>query len=385
MSVPTHPGSRKAPEVDAARAPASGQAAASSRKGSVSVIIPAYGNGLHLERCLESLLGRGPIPFTVHVVDDGSPEPIELPGSWPGVRCHRRERNCGPVSAVQYALTQTADDWIVLLNSDVRVGPESLRRLLEVLREYPEYDVAVPKLLRSQQQRVIDSAGDAVLMGGGSYRVGAGERDLGQYDGLRRVPTAASTLCATRRSLLEELGGLDQDFIGFLEDVDLALRARLRGYRCVYVPSAEAFHEGGASFGHWKESDILRLITRNQIWVVAKNFPVAVLWRALPRILVFQTLWLGLMLSRGFLGAYLRGVGQALLGLPRMLRKRREIQAGRKIPAQEFLRLLVQAEREIAAWQRRLARRQRSTLLRWYFGLFGEPSSASSAEADADR
>ena len=178
------------------------------------------------------------------------------------------------------------------------------------------------------------------------------------------------SLGAYRRTVLEDVGGFDEDFFGYLEDLDLSLRAQLRGYRGLYVPSAVVYHQGGATFEARGKKEIFRLITRNQIWVVAKNYPAAVLLRTLPRIIVFQVLWMGLMLSRGLLSTCLRGFWEAFRGLPRMLRKRRHIQRSRSITPREFWEMLKYSEQEIAAWQQRLEPAERSLLLRIYFGLF---------------
>jgi hypothetical protein len=265
---------------------------------------------------------------------------------------------------------------VITLNSDVQVAPGSLEQMVETLRAQPDCGFSVPKLLFPVNPAKVDSAGDAVLLGGGAYRIGAGEIDLGQYDSVRSVLCAAGTACAYRRSLLQELGGFDEDFFGFLEDVDLSLRAQLRGRRCLYVPGAVVVHQGGATFRARGSKEVLRLITRNQIWVVVKNYPGMALWRALPRILLFQFLWMVMMLARGFALTYMRGLLGALWGLPRMLRKRRQVQHRREITAGEFWGLLRQSEQEIAAWQKRLPQADRSLLLRVYFGLCGWPRSA---------
>lgn len=340
----------------------------------VSVIIPVYGNGFYLGRCLESLGAVKGLEFSVLLVDDGSPEAVADHLSWPSIRCHRLGENRGPAHAVNRGLEETASDWVVVLNSDVELPPQSLNHLVEALAERPDYHFAAAKLLHPKEPPTIDSVGDGMLIGGGGYRIGHEELEQGQYGSARSVLSAAGTASLYRRSLLNELGGFDEDFFGFLEDLDLSLRAQLRGYRCLYVPSAVVYHHGGVTFRNRGEKEIYRLITRNQIWIVAKNYPATVLLRALPRLLVFQPLWAALMVSRGLLVPYLRGLGEGLLGLPRMLGKRRQIQRSRTISPRRFWELLKESEQEIAAWQLRLAPPERSLLLQLYFALFGWPA-----------
>lgn len=307
-------------------------------------------------------------------MDDGSPQPIRGFEGNGTIRIYRSEKNCGPSHALNRGLEKSDGDWVILLNSDVKVQPDSLEKLVRALEENGEYAFAVAKQIKPVEPPVVDCRGDALLIGGGGYRIGHGEPDGEEPLEVREVLGAAGTAAVYRRSVLHELGGFDEDFFGFLEDLDLSLRAQLMGHRCLYVPASVVYHEGGVSFRALGEREIFRLITRNQIWMVVKNYPGAALLRALPRLLVFQMLWLALMVRRGYLGSYARGVVQALRGLPRMLRKRAELQRRRRISPRRFWGLLQLSESEIADWQRRLPKPQRSLLLRVYFGLFGWPT-----------
>lgn len=340
-----------------------------------SVIIPVFGDGLHLTTCVESLLSSRGRHFEIVLIDDGSPEPIRDFTGRDGIRCYRSEKNHGPSHALNRGLEKTEGRWVILLNSDVRVLPDSLEKLVQTLEKHPGYDFAVSKLLKPLDPPLVDCRGDGILIGGGGYRIGHGELDGVESDKARAVLGAAGTASVYRRSVLEELGGFDEDFFGFLEDLDLSLRAQLRGHACLYVPASVVHHEGGVSFRALGDREIFRLITRNQIWVVVKSYPGAVWLRALPRLLVFQALWMGLMIWRGFFGAYLRGLYEAVRGLPKMLRKRSSIQSSRRITARRFWELLQLSEAQIADWQRRQPRPQGSLLLRVYFGLFGWPNA----------
>ena len=338
--------------------------------GSISVIIPVFGDVYYIEQCLESLPAESGRKLQVLLVDDGSPRPLAEKLDLPGIRWHRLETNHGPAHAINRGLDETAGCWVVVLNSDVQVHPGSLTRLIEALEERPEYDFAVARVLQDKEPFAVDSIGDGMLLGGGAYRIGHGEVGGKVISLPRPILSATTTASAYRRAVLEDVGGFDEDFFGFMEDLDLSLRARLRGYRGLYVPSAVVYHQGSATFEARGKKEIFRLITRNQIWVVAKNYPATVFLRALPRIIVFQVLWMGLMLSRGLLKACLRGFWEAFRGMPRMLRKRRHIQRSRSITPREFWEMLKYSEQEIAAWQQRLEPAERSLLLRIYFGLF---------------
>ncbi len=342
-----------------------------------SVIIPVFGDGHHLTTCVESLLSTRGRHFEIVLIDDGSPEPIRDFTGRDGIRCYRSEKNHGPSHALNRGLEETEGRWVILLNSDVRVLPDSLETLVQALEKHGDFDFAVSKLLKPTEPELVDCRGDGILIGGGGYRIGHGEPDGAEPGEVRAVLGAAGTASVYRRSVLEELGDFDEDFFGFLEDLDLSLRAQLRGHACLYVPTSVVYHEGGVSFRALGDREIFRLITRNQIWVVVKNYPAATLLRALPRLVVFQVLWMALMVWRGYFSSYLRGIYEALRGLPRMLRKRAEIQNQRRISPRRFWELLQLSEAQIADWQRRQPKRRGSLLLRVYFGLFGWPQSTT--------
>jgi GT2 family glycosyltransferase len=172
---------------------------------------------------------------------------------------------------------------------------------------------------------------------------------------------------------MEQIGGLDDDFFAYLDDVDLALRARLAGFQVLSVPQARALHIGSATLGEAQHPKVIEWITRNQTLVVVKNYPARLFLRMLPRIAVFHTLWFLRTVSQGNFLALLRGIFSALGLLPRALQKRRRIQNRRKLSPRQLLELLRKSEAQIAAWQQSLAPERRSKLLSLYFAIFGPP------------
>jgi GT2 family glycosyltransferase len=173
--------------------------------------------------------------------------------------------------------------------------------------------------------------------------------------------------------VLEEIQGLDEDFFAYLDDVDLALRCHLLGYKGLYVPSAVACHIGSATLGEHLHPKIVELLTRNQISLIVKNYPLWVLLRLFPRILAFEVLWFSFAVRKGGLTPCLRGIGGAIRLFPRMLQKRSQTVARRRITCAEFLTLLRASEGQIYAWHKARPPASRSMLLNTYFGLFGAP------------
>jgi GT2 family glycosyltransferase len=166
--------------------------------------------------------------------------------------------------------------------------------------------------------------------------------DEGQYDGDEYIWGGCGGAVAYRRAMLEDIGLLDEELFMYCEDVDLNWRAQLAGYRCVFAPGAVVYHHLSATGG----GEIASFFTgRNTLWVLAKNYPGELLrrhWRAVVRAQL-QVAWEALKAWQGSAArARLRGQLAGLLGLPRWLRKRRAVQAARRVPLDVIESLLSQ-------------------------------------------
>ena len=185
-------------------------------------------------------------------------------------------------------------------------------------------------MLRFDHRDVIDAAGDGMRWSSAAFNRGAGEPDHGQFDRPEPVFSACAGAALYRRAAFDDVGLFDEDFFAYLEDIDWSLRAQLRGYVSQYEPAAVAYHMRGATTGGARHRYRV-LQRRNQIWLVAKNYPLGALVRRLPGILLLN---LGLALQdarEGALGSTLRGWWAALRGLPGVLAKRRAVQQGRRV------------------------------------------------------
>jgi GT2 family glycosyltransferase len=183
---------------------------------------------------------------------------------------------------------------------------------------------------------VIDGAGDVFTWAATGGRRGHGERDVGQYDQPRAIFGACGGAALYRRSALERVGEFDEDFFAFYEDVDWNLRAQLCGLGCRYVPSAVAYHMGSATIGKGL-SDFTRYhLWRNTLWIVAKDIPRGALLRHAPQLVIGQLVNLAVAIRDAKLGLWLRVWRDGLRGLPRMLRKRRDVQARRTVELREL-------------------------------------------------
>jgi N-acetylglucosaminyl-diphospho-decaprenol L-rhamnosyltransferase len=131
--------------------------------------------------------------------------------------------------------------------------------------------------------------------------------------------------------MLDEVGLFDESFFAYYEDVDLAWRARLMGWRCLYVPTARVFHVHSATGGQGP-SFKQYLLTRNKLWTILKNYPAPGLWFNLPLVLFYDLAADLHRLIRERDTSSIRGRLAALARLPAVLHQRRVIQRQRRLP-----------------------------------------------------
>jgi GT2 family glycosyltransferase len=203
--------------------------------------------------------------------------------------------------------------------------------MLAALEADPGLGGVQPRILQLEQgeDKEVDSArlysaGQALTPDGRGFELGAGEAQVDLYLRPREVFGVCGAACLLRRQLLDELGGYDERYFSFYEDVDLNVRGRIAGWSFAYVPEAVAWHLGNAFWmaeaprpSAWNA----RLVARNRIATQAKFMPL----RALPRILAVEAGALARATRQRRFRATLRGKLEGLRLLPTMLRERRQL------------------------------------------------------------
>ncbi|MGZ4355434.1 MAG: glycosyltransferase family 2 protein [Gaiellaceae bacterium] len=321
----------------------------------VNVVIPSRGALALLAQTLASLSRQSYRSFDITVVDDASsPQlPSDLSVGRARVSVVRLEISRGIGSAINAGIAATSAELVALLNNDVELEPRWLEVLVEALDRHPEAGSVAGKLLMFHDRSRLDGAGDIVHRSGAPLRRGYGEADNGQYDRPEWVFSASAAAAVYRRGALNDVGPFDSDFYAYLEDVDWGFRAQLLGYRCLYVPSAVAYHVGSATTTADTSSTKLfeALLRRNSVTLVVKNFPARTLLRSVPSIAAFHGRWLLRSARAGSLRSHGNAYRCALSDLPRTLQKRREIQRRRRVPPSYIESLLTRPQ-----WRRAIRR-----------------------------
>ena len=302
----------------------------------LSVVIPNWNGVKFLGACLDALRTQTYANIEILVVDnastDGSQELVSA--AYPEIRLLELRANRGFTGACNAGIEAANGEFIALLNNDTEVDRAWADELVKAFGEHPEVGIVASKMLLFDQRDRFHTAGDYFTIDGRAGNRGAWEIDRGQFDCAEYVFSACGGAAAYRRSMLQQIGTLDDDFFFLLEDADLAWRAQLAGFKTWYAPSAIVYHHlsatGGGALASYHDG-------RNGIWLIVKNIPDALLRHYAGLILCGQlTLaWEALKSWRGREArARLRGMLAGMLSIRGAIRKRRHIQASKRVSDQ---------------------------------------------------
>lgn len=328
----------------------------------MSVVVINWNRRQLLSACLESLARQSGVAFEVVVVDngstDGSPEMLEREWGPDGrlrLKVIRNAANRGFCAAANQGMAASGGELVALLNNDAEAEPGWLAALAAAFEGRPEVGMAASKILVHEDPRRIDKAGHLMYPDGQNRGRGSGEIDQGQYDRLEEVLWPDGCAAMYRRAMLDQIGGFDEDLFAYGDDAELGLRARIAGWRCLYVPHAVVRHHRGVSLG-LASLRRLMLIERNRVLLAVKLFPCSLLWMNPLHFLarLAAGAWAGVR-GRGELRRFPGAAGKmrAALGLlwgdlaalpliPRMLAKRRAMARLRKLTPGQVRRLILE-------------------------------------------
>ena len=328
----------------------------------VTVVIPNWNGTRFLKLCLSSLRHQSFKDFKTIVVDNGSEDGSLdfVAENHPEVRTISLGENRGFAAAVNAGIEASATEFVALLNNDTEQDPGWLEALVRAANARPECALFASRLVDFHDRGVLDGAGDAMRLSGLPYRLGHGERDNGQFDTPCYIFGACAAAALYRKSLFEEVGLFDEDFVSYCEDGDLSFRAQLAGHRCFYVPDAVVYHMGSASTGGKRSPTATRLGTRNSLSLLVKDLPLSTVPHILPFFVLGQLARLLTAAATGSLRAHLEGLVGAWRHLPLMLEKRAEIQKRKQLSDADVRKLLRKSSLAAAA---SIARRLRDRML----------------------
>jgi GT2 family glycosyltransferase len=286
------------------------------------VVIVAYESGAFLQPCVDALADQSFQDFEAVIVDngssDGSVRDLRLPDT--RFRVLSLGANTGFAVANNRAAAESRAQFLILLNPDAVAEPDWLATLIATSQSAPDIASVGSLQRRLDDPEILDGVGDVWHVAGLAWRAGEGHASAtAPGDGEIFGPCGAAALY--RRAAFVALGGFDERFFCYCEDVDLAFRLRAAGYRAVRASRAIVRHAGSGISG--RRSDFtLYHGHRNRIWTFVKNTPGVWFWLFLPYHLAFNALYLGSAFKRGVLPPVWRGYVAAAKGLPSIWRSR---------------------------------------------------------------
>lgn len=287
-----------------------------------SVVIVNWNGGHFLGPCLRALAAQTMTDFETIVVDngsvDGSLKLLQEEFDW--VHVLANDRNLGFAAAANQGIEASRAPFVATLNNDTQPDPDWLWSLVEAMQEARDVGACASRMVFADCPEIINSAGIAIDRSGIAWDRHGGRRDDGDAMALEEIFGACAGAALYRKAMLDEIGLFDPDFFAYLEDVDLAWRARAAGWRALYVPAARVthHHSGTSIEGSAFKS---RLLGRNKIWLIAKNYPwPEIAWYA-PVIVAYDLGAVLVALLRGNCHA-LVGRWHGLMGTRKMIAKR---------------------------------------------------------------
>lgn len=276
----------------------------------VSVIILSYNSRRYIQKCLDTLLAQDypnlEILLIINGSEDGSKELIKsVYWRYKKIRIVELGQNLWFSKGNNYGIKNSRGEFVLTLNQDTVLEPNFVSKLIDVLVKNPSLGSATGKLLHykfdiDSKTKILDSTGMEIFKTRRVIDRGQWERDQGHYDLDTEVFGASGAAAIYRRAALEsvkvqkadgQFEYFDEDFTAYKEDVDLAWRLQLRGYKCRYVPDAIVYH--GRTIGRSWPSQVIRFVLnrfrqprivrklsfKNHYLMMVKNEVPEVFWR----------------------------------------------------------------------------------------------------------
>lgn len=306
-----------------------GAAPPRARPPKVRVVIVSFNCADYLNQTLAALRAQDEPDFEAVIIDNGSADAdaIILPAGDPRFTLRRENANLGFARANNLGAAGAAAPWIVALNPDAFPRPDWLRTLLAAAERHPDADMFGSTQLFAHDPAMIDGEGDCYSIFGIVWRAGYRHRRGPPYfSGEVFSPCACAAMY--RRSMFEQVGGFDEDFFCYIEDVDLGFRIRLAGGRAIQVGDAIVHHISSGVAKNYGGFALYHGI-RNLLWTMVKNVPFPLILLVWPLFWVMAAYLVALHWPRDQVGTGLRGLRDGLRGLGPMLVKRRAIQRRR--------------------------------------------------------
>lgn len=297
--------------------------------------------------CIDSLKEQTFHDFETILVDNGSTDGSatfaeERYGDF--IRIIRNEKNLGYTGGNNVGIRAARGDYIVLLNNDTWAKATWLEELAKATYLGRPVGMWASKVYSYYKRNQIEAVGELIYWDGLNRSRGQYECEKGQYERMEEIFFPPGCGGMYRKVVFEEIGLFDEDFFAYGDDAEIGIRARLAGWKCVFVPKAVLYHKDSGSTGHYSPFKAF-YVERNRFWITLKYFPLPLLFLS-----IFFTFYrfalqaYGALTHRGaagkftksyspfiLIGILLKAYGSGFRYLPRMWKKRKMLRALRKV------------------------------------------------------
>jgi GT2 family glycosyltransferase len=302
----------------------------------ISAIVVNYNGAGFLSACLESLSIQTYQNLEVIVVDNASTDGSDhIPAEYTDVHMIRSTENLGYGGGINAGIAASSGDMILALNNDIVLDQSCVEHLAHAMEADPQTGMCASKMLLPDGR--LNSTGLCISRSGAAWNRDFGRENTKADNPLGDVLGPCGGAALYRKAMLEQVGSFDESFFMYMEDVDLAVRARLVGWGCRYVPEAVVVHANGATAG--RSSDLaVYYENRNIVWYTVRDFPIRLLITSLPWIIGRNIGVIIYYMLQGRGKLIFRAKVHAVAGLERVLRERKFVI--RSVPYHEFSRFV---------------------------------------------
>ena len=300
----------------------------------VTAVIVNWNDKDVIVECIQSLLDQNRNEIDIIISDNGSKDDsVEfIRKRFPSIKIIENGENLGFGSAINRGLGLAKGDYLLFLNSDLKLHSKCVGELAKVLESDPNVGGTIPKILHIDQQNTINSLGVLINYTGIAYPNLLGQKDPGYQEPFE---SACGGIFMLKREVYETVGGFDEDLFLYHEDHDLSWRIRLAGWHLKVVPKAIMHH-------HYKfNKGILKYYSseKNRLHILLKNMEVKTLALISPALIIVEfSQWFHAAINKWFL-LKMKSYFEILILLPSILSKRKKLKLLRKVSDKEITRV----------------------------------------------
>ena len=288
----------------------------------VSIITPNYNGEKYLKEYFQSLTIQKQHIDEVIIIDnnskDNSKQIIQKYQEKLNIQLIENNTNTGFAKACNQGIQKAKNEYLLLLNNDIKLEKNAIKPLIETIQENPKTFSVMSKMLQYHQPDLIDDAGDEYTILTYTQKKG-NNTNKEKYNKKREIFSSCAGAALYKKSILKQIGIFDENFFAYVEDIDLAYRAQIQGYKNIYQPKSIVYHYGSATSGSKYNPFKIRLAARNNIYLIYKNYPIP------QKIINFIFIFLGFLIK--YLVFYKKGQSKPYIeGIKEGLKTRKQLQ-----------------------------------------------------------